>query len=79
MTRNVFLIVFLIVSNAAWAGTVRNGGMPHNQAEERACGGDARRLCKDALGDDFRVGSCLQDHKDRLSHACRTILEGHGM
>ncbi len=79
MTRNLFLIVFLIVSNAAWAETVQNGGMPHNKAEERACGGDARRLCKEALGDDFRVGSCLQDHKDRLSRACRTILDGHGM
>ncbi len=79
MTRNLCLIAFLIISNSAWAENVQNGGIPHNQAEERACGGDARRLCKDAIGDDFRVGSCLQDHKDRLSRGCRAVLDGHGM
>jgi len=79
MIRNVCLIAFVIASAPAWAENAQNGGMPHNQAEERACNGDARRFCKEALGDDFRVGSCLQDHKDRLSHACRAVLEGHGM
>jgi hypothetical protein len=25
------------------------------------------------------VASCLQEHRDRLSRACRAVLEGHGM
>jgi hypothetical protein len=80
MVRNVCLIAFLIVSISGSARAAENTqvGTPHSAAEERACGGDARRFCKEAIGDDFRVGSCLQDHKDKLSHACRALLEGHG-
>jgi hypothetical protein len=79
MLRNFCFVVFLIVSNAAWAAQNNQGGMPHSTAEERACSGDAHRFCRDAIGDDFRVGSCLQDHRDRLSRSCRAALEGHGM
>jgi len=79
MTRNLCLIAFLIISNSAWAENVQSGGATHNRAEERACGGDARRWCKEAAGDDFRIASCLQDHKERLSRACRMVLDGHGM
>jgi hypothetical protein len=78
MLRTFWLIGFLIVSGSAWA---QNGqpGMPHTQAEERACSGDAHRFCREALGDDFRVSSCLQEHRERVSRGCRTMLEGHGM
>ncbi len=79
MTRNLCLIAFLIFSSSALAENVQNGGIPHTQAEERACNGDAHRFCREALGDDFRVSSCLQDHRERLSRGCRTMLEGHGM
>lgn len=83
MVRNLCIVIAVVsVSSAAWAQHSPNnnpGGEPHSAAEERACSGDAHRFCKDAIGDDFRVGSCLQEHRERLSHACRTILEGHGM
>ena len=83
MVRNLCIVIALVtVSGAAWAQTGPNnnpGGIPHNAAEERACSGDAHRFCKDAIGDDFRVGSCLQEHRERLSRPCRTMLEGHNM
>ena len=79
MVRNFCFIALLVVSSAAWAAENSQGGMPHTAAEERACNGDAHRFCRDAIGDDFRVGSCLQDHRDRLSRGCRAMLEGHGM
>jgi hypothetical protein len=83
MVRNLCIVIALVtVSGAASAQSGPNynpGGMPHTAAEERACSGDAHRLCKDALGDDFRVGSCLQDHRERLSRACRALLDGHNM
>jgi hypothetical protein len=50
-----------------------------NSPEARACRGDAHRFCRDALPDEFRVASCLQEHRDRLSRACRAVLDGHGM
>ena len=79
MVRNFCFVALLVVSNAAWAAENYQGGMSHTAAEERACNGDAHRFCRDAIGDDFRVGSCLQDHRDRLSRGCRAMLEGHGM
>ncbi len=75
MVRSLCIFVVLLAgSGAAWS----QGGTPHSAAEVRACRGDAHRLCKDVLPDEFQVASCLQDHRDRVSYACRTVLEGHG-
>jgi hypothetical protein len=41
----------------------------------RACSGDARRLCKNVLGQgDMVVLQCFQEHKARLSGSCRKFL-----
>jgi hypothetical protein len=68
-----FLAVLLVGTGTAWA----QGGMQHTPAEERACRGDAHRFCKDVLSDEFQVASCLQEHRGRVSPACRTVLESH--
>ena len=72
------LIALLAVSSVAQAASNDQIGS-HTAAQERACKGDAHRFCKDALPDEFRVASCLQEHRDRISHACRTVLDGGGM
>jgi hypothetical protein len=78
MVRNFcHVIALLALSSPAWAEANQNP--PQNTAEDRACRGDAHRFCKDAMPDEFRVASCLQEHKDRISHACRAVLDGHGM
>jgi hypothetical protein len=42
---------------------------------DRACSGDARRLCKSVLGQgDMVVLSCFQENKSRLSGSCRKFL-----
>ena len=71
---SLVLAVFL-ASSAAMAQTYPEQNTP----EDRACRGDARRLCKDDIPDQFKVGSCLQANKERLSRTCKTMLEGHGM
>jgi Cysteine rich repeat len=68
-----FLAVFIVSTGTAWA----QSGMPHTPAEEKACRDDAHRFCKDVLSDEFQVASCLQEHRNRVSHACRTVLQGH--
>jgi hypothetical protein len=73
MVRTLCLAIFLIGSGAAWA----QSGPPHSAAEERACRGDAHRLCKDVLNDEFQVASCLQEHRDHVSRACRAVMDGH--
>jgi hypothetical protein len=71
MVRSLCLAIALIAgSNAAWAQT-------HTAAEERACSGDAHRFCKEFLADEFRVTSCLQEHREQISRACQAVLDGH--
>jgi hypothetical protein len=75
MLRTLSLVAVLLASSGAtWA----QGGMQHTPAEERACRGDAHRFCREVLSDEFQVASCLQENRNRVSHACRTVLQGHG-
>jgi cysteine rich repeat protein len=71
MTRILCLVVLLAGSGVAAA----QGGLPHNAAEERACSGDAHRLCKTVLHDEFQVASCLQEHRDHVSRGCRAVMD----
>jgi hypothetical protein len=74
MVRTLSVVVVLLAgSGAAWA----QSGLAHTPAEERACRGDAHRLCKDVISDEFQVASCLQENRHRVSHGCRTVLESH--
>jgi len=76
MVRSVSLVfAVLLMSGAALAQTYPHEDTP----EDRACRFDARRFCKDDIPDQFKVGSCLQAHKDKLNRACKTVIEGHGM
>jgi hypothetical protein len=76
MVRSVsLLLAVLLMSGAALAQTYPHEDTP----EDRACRFDARRFCKDDIPDQFKVGSCLQAHKDRLTPACKNVVEGHGM
>jgi len=79
MLRSICIaIALLAVSGGAWAED-NNQFRPHESAEDRACRGDAHRFCKDDIPDQFRVASCLQEHRERISRACRMALEAHGM
>jgi hypothetical protein len=75
MVRSVSLILAAcLVSSAALAQSPYEGS-----AEDRACRADARRFCRDDIPDQFKIGSCLQAHRDRLSRACKAMLQSHGM
>jgi hypothetical protein len=76
MLRSVSLVLAVfLASSAAVAQTYPQENTP----EDRACRGDARRLCKDDIPDQFKVGSCLQANRERLSRTCKAMLESHGM
>ncbi len=78
MVRSLYLLIALIlVPSAGWAQT--NQFRPQASPEDRACRGDAHRYCKDAIGDDMRVATCLQDHRDHITKGCRAALEAHGL
>ena len=75
MVRTIAVIAVLLASSAAFA---QPQFRPSGSSDEKACRGDARRYCKDAIPDQFRVLACLQSHRARLSRACRGVLESHG-
>jgi hypothetical protein len=76
MFRRISLVLaLLLVSSAAFAQPMFR---PQSSPEDRACRGDERRFCRSAIPDQFRVLSCLQANRHRLSRACRAVLAGHG-
>jgi hypothetical protein len=75
MVRSFCLVMALVAGTGAAAA--QNNQLGHTPAEERACRGDAHRFCKDDLADEFRVASCLQDHRNQISRACRAVMDSH--
>jgi hypothetical protein len=76
--RNATLKLVLALAGAitlmapAMAQDTRNEG-------ERACGGDASRLCRKVLKEDSMVIlSCLKSNADRLHSRCRKYLQSQG-
>jgi hypothetical protein len=77
MVRNVaFLIALALISTAASAQSQVGS---HTAKEEDACDRDAHRFCREAIPDQFRVLSCLQTNRDKLSHTCKAVLQSHGI
>ncbi|WP_407176484.1 cysteine rich repeat-containing protein [Bradyrhizobium sp. STM 3562] len=70
--------IALIVALAPSSSVLAQGhaGTPE---EQQACSRDASRFCRRVLGDDSAVRQCLEQHRHRLSSACRKVFESHGM
>jgi hypothetical protein len=82
MFRSVTLAIALSISSAAFvpvAAWAQNQVGPHSQKDEDACDRDAHRLCKDLIPDQMRVLACLQMNRPKLSKACQTVLQSHGV
>jgi hypothetical protein len=44
--------------------------------ERRACLPDVQNLCEDVMGEPpATIAACLEDHRDKLSRACRGVLD----
>ena len=72
MTRLALALALFATSiPAAWAQ-----GTPQ---ERQACTRDAQRFCRQDLGNDGAVQSCLQTNRAKLSVGCRKVFESHGM
>lgn len=48
--------------------------------EQAACRADSRRFCRSVDPDSgtFGILNCLKQNRERLSRACRGVLESHG-
>ena len=48
------------------------------EAERRACTGDAFQFCSRYIPSRDRVAACLARNIDRISYACRAVMESYG-
>ena len=46
--------------------------------DERACRGDAIKLCPDVIGNNMAVLACFKQNRTKLSPACTGVLRGYG-
>jgi len=78
----VFLALSLAVSAAVpttASAAQRSRQYQGTPAERAACRPDAQRFCRSARGEQTATLNCLQDHRSRLSRACRGVLERNGL
>jgi hypothetical protein len=75
MVRSISVLFALIMMSGAALAQAPG----ENSPEARACRGDANRFCRAEMPDQFRVGSCLQTNRERLSRACKEVLTKNGM
>lgn len=47
--------------------------------EQSACSRDAKRFCRQQLGDDNAVQQCLTQNRSKLSKSCAAVFQSHGM
>jgi hypothetical protein len=79
--RTMVAVLTLIVStqiSMAQPFPAPSQGSRGTTQDQRDCRPDARRLCREFLGDDMAVLACFQRQRARLSRACRSVLERHG-
>jgi len=86
MFRSLMLSVALLSSVAAATAPAfaQSQGFPSpfdtrgTPEDEKACRGDAVKLCRDVLGNDMAVLACFQRQRQKLSRACNAVLVKYG-
>jgi hypothetical protein len=88
MFRVFLALALLLTSGIAWSQQGPKQATPQSEPttdpfkgtpeEQAACRHDSTTLCRDAIPDTFRVLACLQQNRQRISKACREVLESHG-
>jgi Cysteine rich repeat len=81
----VVAVAFTLLASAAptFAQSHPTGSpsLSGTEQENAACRRDTRKLCRHIKADAGNGAflSCLQEHRAKLSKACRQVLESHGM
>jgi hypothetical protein len=78
-TALLLISVTAVAASAATKNTgVRKTAATGTTEEQAACTPDATKFCNDKIPDTFAVLACLQSHRQRLTKACRHVLEANG-
>lgn len=82
MLSRIFLALALLLVGGTVYAQQRQPAFPNpfqgTPEEQAACRPDSTAFCRDAVPDQLRVLACLQQNRQRISRACRQVLESHG-
>jgi hypothetical protein len=80
LARSLLVALALVAVPAAGEAQQKQSpvGSRGTPEDQRACTPDARRLCRELVGDDMAVLGCFKQQAAKLSRACRAVLERHG-
>ena len=75
MTRclQALALAFAMLPAAALAAEEKHLGTPQQQ---RACRPDVLKHCRAVQGGDVAIAKCLEANTDKLTPACRKVIEG---
>lgn len=76
MKKLSFALTVLLLTSPSIVLAQGHMGSPQ---EQKACSGDAKRFCRQQLGDDNAVQPCLMQNRSRLSKSCSAVFQSHGM
>jgi hypothetical protein len=74
MFRKVIIAALLLILCHSTMGYAEQG----TPEERDSCRRDTVRLCKGVRPEDGPMLDCLKTNRQKLSVACRTVLETHG-
>jgi len=57
---------------------ISQNAMAQTAEQQAACGGDFRKLCPGVMPGGGRILDCLAKQKDKLSPACKKVIEEQG-
>ena len=66
-------LALAILPAAAFAAEEKHLGTPQQQ---RACRPDVLKHCREVHGGDVAIAKCLEANTDKLTSACRKVIEG---
>jgi hypothetical protein len=70
----VYASLALLIAGISQA-TAQSGPSPQ---EKMACRSDAQTLCAEHIGKPPQMNACLRENKQKLSSACRQVVEARG-
>jgi hypothetical protein len=73
MRKSVY--VALLLATGIWPAAAQSGPTPQ---EQMACRGDAGKFCAEHIGKPPQMNACLRENKQKLSDACRKVVESRG-
>ena len=79
MTLKKALLLSLIAGSIATHAMAQEKD-PVRAAQERACGRDVSRFCKQVINEsELTILGCLQQKRTQISQACQKVLKDNGV